>query len=223
MKKIFLIIFSLVLFIELIGIQLNNELIQLICKPLLIPVLITGFIASTENTDLKKWVLAALTFSWIGDVLLLFQAKHSIFFLLGLASFLLAHIFYIIFFFNIRVKENLRSNPWLLLIVVVYYALLITILSPHLGEMKLPVRIYGIVISFIFLLAMHMLYIKNKTAGNWMMLGALLFVISDSILAIDKFYSAFDHAGILIMLTYGLAQLFLVMGAIKYINSSNSN
>jgi uncharacterized membrane protein YhhN len=106
---------------------------------------------------------------------------------------------------------------------VAYYAVLITVLSPHLGDMKLPVCIYGIVISFMFFLAMHMLSIPNKIAGRWMMLGALLFVISDSILAIDKFYSSFDFAGILIMLTYGSAQLFLVQGAVKYLNPSNSN
>jgi len=62
-----------------------------------------------------------------------------------------------------------------------------------------------------------MLWIKNKMAGRWMMTGALLFVISDSVLAINKFYQSFEMAGVIIMLTYGLAQLFIVQGAIKYI------
>ncbi|MEI9908514.1 MAG: lysoplasmalogenase family protein [Bacteroidota bacterium] len=65
----------------------------------------------------------------------------------------------------IRVKENVRGNAWLLLIVVVYYVALIMLLSPYLDDMKLPVRVYGIVISFMFLLAMHMFFIKNKIAG----------------------------------------------------------
>ena len=43
--------------------------------------------------------------------------------------------------------------------------------------------------------------------------GALLFVISDSVLAINKFYQPFEVAGVIIMLTYGLAQLFIVEGA----------
>jgi uncharacterized membrane protein YhhN len=83
--------------------------------------------------------------------------------------------------------------------------------------MKLAVRIYGIVISFMFVLAMHMLYVKNKMAGNWMFFGALLFVISDSTLAVNKFYHSFEGSGIIIMLTYGLAQLFIIEGAIRYI------
>jgi uncharacterized membrane protein YhhN len=160
-----------------------------------------------------------LFFSCAGDVLLLLQQNDSLFFLLGLSAFLSAHIFYIVFFQRVRVKENVFPNLWLLFIVVIYYAALITFLSPHLGDMKLPVRIYGIVISIMFMLAMHMLVIKNKIAGKWMMTGALLFVISDSVLAVNKFYHSFEIAGVVIMLTYGLAQLFIVEGAIKYITS----
>ena len=151
----------------------------------------------------------------------MFQAKNEIFFLLGLASFLIAHIFYIVFFHYVRVRENVKSNPWLLVIVVVYYAVLISWLSPFLGEMKLPVRIYGIVISIMFMLAMHMFSIKNKIAGKWMIWGALLFVISDSVLAINEFYQPFEAANVIIMLTYGLAQLFIVKGAAYYIISSD--
>lgn len=224
-KKFWLIVFVAVLATELTGIQLRNELLQYIFKPLLIPVLIGYFLSLTKirTTNLKKWIVAALFFSWIGDVLLIFQEDKSIFFLLGLSAFLIAHIFYIVFFHSVRLKENIRSNLWLLLIVVIYYAVLISVLSPHLGDMKLPVRIYGIIISFMFMLAMHMLFIKNKTAGRWMMGGAFLFVVSDSILAINKFYQSFEWAGIIIMLTYALAQLFITEGVVRYIRSANSN
>ena len=220
-KEYWLIIFITVLIAHIICLELNNELLQSISKPLIIPVLIGYFLSQTNKvtSNLKKWILLALLFSWGGDVLLMFQAKKEIFFLLGLSSFLLAHIFYIVFFHHVRVRENVKSNPWLLVIVVVYYAALISWLSPYLGEMKLPVRIYGVVISVMFMLALHMLSIKNKIAGRWMMVGALFFVISDSVLAINKFFQPFDAAAVVIMLTYGLAQLFIVKGAINYINS----
>ena len=222
-KKYWILLFTIVLAGDLIGIQSENSLLQFIFKPLIIPVVI-GYFASQINVIAEgsnKWILIALFFSWIGDVLLMFQDKNSLFFLAGLSAFLLAHIFYIIYFHQIRVKENVKSNPWLLVIVVVYYAALISFLSAYLDDMKLPVRIYGIVISFMFMLAMHMLFIKNQKAGKWMMSGALLFVISDSLLAINKFYMAFEFAGVLIILTYALAQLFIVHGAIKYIRGQN--
>jgi uncharacterized membrane protein YhhN len=85
--------------------------------------------------------------------------------------------------------------------------------------MKLPVRIYAVVISFMFMLAMHMLFIKNKTTGLWMMAGAFLFVVSDSLLAINKFFQPFEMAGFFVISTYGLAQLFITEGAIRYISS----
>lgn len=222
-KKHWILLFAIVLFGELLGIQLENNILQFIFKPLIIPVVI-GYFDSQINNITKgynKWIVAALIFSWIGDVLLMFQDKKDIFFLLGLSSFLLAHVFYIIYFHNVRIKENVKSNPWFLVIVVVYYAALISFLSPYLGDMKLPVRVYGIVISFMFMLALHMLFIRNKVAGKWMMIGALLFVISDSLLALNRFYQPFEFAGILIILTYALAQFFIAKGAVDYFNSAD--
>jgi uncharacterized membrane protein YhhN len=96
-----------------------------------------------------------------------------------------------------------------------------SILTPWLGSMKLPVRIYGVVICFMLMLATHMFYIKNKIAGWKMFCGALLFVLSDSVLAVNKFYSPFAEADIIIMLTYGIAQLLITQGAIEYIRLAN--
>ena len=219
--SVWLILFFAALGVNLTGILLHNEQLQNFSKPGLIPFLAGYFLDQTRGSggNLKKYILAALFFSWAGDVLLMFVPKNELFFMLGLSAFLIAHIFYIIFFHHVRVKETVKGNPWLMVIVVVYYGALITLLSPHLADMKWPVRVYGIVISFMFMLAMHMMFIKNKTAGKWMMIGALLFVISDSVLAINKFYQPFEAAGISIILTYGLAQLFIIQGAVKYIRN----
>jgi uncharacterized membrane protein YhhN len=217
-----IILYGITLAVYVVAIEFSNHDLQYICKPLLMPLLLIYFFTGTKSTGSSKkvWIVSGLLFSWSGDVLLMFQPKDEIFFLFGLSAFLLAHIFYIIFFHRIRVKENIKGNPWLMVIVVIYYAALLTLLSPSLGTMKWPVRIYGIVISFMFMLAMHMLYIKKRNTGLLMMLGALLFVISDSMLAIDKFYHSFVMADVLIIVTYALAQLFIVEGAVKYIRET---
>ena len=219
-KKYRIIVFFVILLADLIAVQLNYKIAEWVFKPLIVIWLLSYFILQTrhEKNDLKKWIIIALLFSWLGDVLLMLQGDNSIFFLLGLSAFLLAHIFYILFFHFVRIRENVKSRWYLLLLVVIYYALLISILSPWLGEMKLPVRIYGIVISFMFMLAMHMLFIKNNRAGLLMMAGALLFVISDSVLAINKFYHPFEMADVVVMTTYGFAQLLITEGAIRYIH-----
>ncbi|MGB3005417.1 MAG: lysoplasmalogenase [Chitinophagaceae bacterium] len=220
-KQFWIILFLLFLVGDIIGIQLQSTLIQSVFKPMLMPALIGYFLSQKGNITEGpgKWIVLALFFSLAGDVLLMFQEKKSIFFLLGLSAFLLAHIFYILFFHKIRIKEQVKSNPWFLLIVIVYYAGLMYWILPYLGDMKLPVRIYGIVISFMLMLAMHLFFIKNKNAGKWMLAGAILFVISDSVLALNKFYQSFEWAGTVIMSTYGLAQLFITEGAIKYLRN----
>jgi uncharacterized membrane protein YhhN len=220
-KTAWIIFFLFVLLANLVAIYLNNDTLRFIAKSLLVPVLVVYFSLQTRsvNSVLKTWVLLALIFSWFGDLLLIFEEKKSIFFLLGLSSFFVAQVFYIVFFHNIRMREYIRGNALLLLVVIVYYFILISIISPFLGSMKLPVRIYGVVLSFMLMLAMHTLFSTNKKAGWWMTLGAVLFVASDSLLAINKFYSAFNYAGTCIMLTYGLAQLFIIEGAVKYMHS----
>lgn len=218
-------LFFLALILHINGSETGIALLQYISKPLLMP-LLAGYLLTAikgYHSPLVRWLLAALFFSWAGDVLLMFQANNSMFFLLGLSAFLLAHIFYIIVFSVIRKQETVPFKTLLLLPVGAYYGGLITLLYPGLGDMRIPVIIYGLVISTMFLLALHMLYIKNRIAGKWMMAGALLFVLSDSILAINMFYKPFTGAGILIMVTYGLAQFGIITGAVQYITAEKKS
>ncbi len=222
-KRYRVIIFFIILAADLIAVQGEYKIAEIFFKPLIIIWLMAWFVLQLRSVQsgLKKCIIFALFFSWLGDVILLFHHDHSIFFLLGLSSFLIAHIFYIFFFHFVRSREMVKSRWYLLLIVVVYYAVIMAILSPYLGDMKLPVRIYGVVISFMLLVAMHMAFIKKEMTGLWMVTGALLFVISDSLLAINEFYQPFEMAGVVVMGTYGLAQLFLTEGAIRYISSDD--
>jgi len=223
-KTIWIILFGLVLLIDLVAVYLNDEPLQFITKPLLMPLLAIYLLLQTSSatSGLKAWIFLALFFSWVGDMLLLFDERGPNFFLFGLSAFLVAQVFYIVFFHNIRMREYIRGNALLLLLVIVYYSILISVLSPYLGNMKLPVRIYGVVLSFMVMLALHTTLGKNKKAALWMTMGAILFVASDSTLAFNKFFSSFDYAGLIVMLTYGLAQLFITEGAVKYINSEKS-
>lgn len=216
-NRLFLYLFLVVFSIDLLATGFGNEPMRYFSKPLLIPALGGYLFINVGLRNGAKWIMLALLFSWIGDVFLLFESRNSSFFLSGLSAFLIAHIFYIIFFHHVRTMEKIKSKPVLLIVVALYYAALITFLYPYLGDMKIAVPVYGIVISFMLLVALHMLYTANKPAGQMMAAGAILFVISDSILAVNKFYSPFEGAGIVIMLTYGLAQLLIVTGAIRYI------
>jgi len=223
MKKIWLSVFVVAIFADLIGIYLKNDILVYVAKPLIVITLIFYFLSATKGiqSDLIIIIIRALTFSWLGDVVLMFDSFNKNIFLIGLLAFLFAHLIYIRFFSLVRMGEKIKLKPGLILLVVVYYSGLIYLLFNDLHDMKIPVLVYGIVISIMFLLALHMLFIKNKEAGKLMMFGALLFIASDSILAVNKFYEPFEYAGIAIMLTYGIAQLLITLGAVRYITSTS--
>jgi len=222
-KTIWIVSFILVLATTLVAICLDNETLRMVSKPMLMPLLIFYFLSEVKKiaTNLKAWIILALFFSWVGDILLMFESNGRNYFLFGLSSFLLAQLFYILFFHIVRIKEGIRGNILFLLVALIYYSVLTITLSSSLEKLNLnlPVRIYGAVLSFMFMLALHSIFGKNKKAGWLMATGAALFVISDSTLAFNKFYSPIHYGDIIVMLTYGPAQLLITTGAIRYINS----
>jgi len=108
----------------------------------------------------------------------------------------------------------------MLIAVLAYLIEFMYLLWPSLGGMKIPVLIYGITISTMLSAAIWQYQKLDDRTSLFLIIGAALFVTSDSILAINKFSSPFDSAGIFIMATYILAQLFIVLGAIRYRNNS---
>ncbi len=222
-KQIWVLAFLAALLADMAGILAGNEWVQWISKPLILPFLFLYFYSEINavSSPLKKWIYFALFFSWAGDVLLMFQGMKDLFFLLGLSAFLLAHIFYILFFHFVRIREKIPGNGWYLLFLLIYYSVLMRKLSPYLGELTIPVRVYGLVISIMLLMAMHMRVLPVKKAGWSMLAGAAFFVLSDSVLAINKFYMPFEWSGLVIMGTYGAAQYYIVKGAIEYLRTGN--
>jgi uncharacterized membrane protein YhhN len=162
----------------------------------------------------KKLLIAGLFFSWLGDVFLLFENKNALFFIFGLAGFLTTHIFYIIYFLRIKSADIslLKKQPILIALVLGYGVTLVWQLYPHLGNLKLPVIVYAAVICSMLLCSLHVFLKVNRKSAVYFMLGASVFIISDSLLAINKFYQPFAYAGILIMLSYCAAQFFIVTG-----------
>jgi uncharacterized membrane protein YhhN len=219
-RNYWLIIFFAALLANLTGTLLESDILVYCSKPLLVGSLMGWLVSSTKGYTgaVYKWPLAALFFSLCGDVLLMFEKMNLLFFIIGLICFLISHIFYIIIFNQIRVQKNIPIKWWMIIIILCYYSILLSTLFPYLGEMKLPVVIYGAVISTMFFVALHLLFYKSK-ANMHIVIGAVLFVASDSILAFNKFYSSFNSAGLLIMLTYAFAQYYITKGIVS--NSSH--
>lgn len=218
-KNIFIRPFAIATLAYFIGMAVQNSTMQFICKPLLVTLLLLHFISVTKKqaSTIKKIAIGAFVFSIAGDTLLMFANRSEIYFLLGLSAFLIAHILYILTFHKIKIKEDVGGKWQWAIVVAIYYFFIITLLLPHLGDMKIPVLVYGLVISFMLLIAAFLYDLEDNITAQYIFTGAILFIVSDSILAINKFYYPFAGGGWAIMITYILAQYLLVNGIARYI------
>jgi uncharacterized membrane protein YhhN len=119
-------------------------------------------------------------------------------------------------------EPYLKSRPVMLIVIVAYVIELMYVLWPYLGEMKVPVLIYGSVIGVMLAFALWQIGKLDKKAACLFVAGASFFVLSDSLLAINKFRSSFSYAGIAIMLTYCLAQYLLARGSARHLQTSST-
>lgn len=148
-----------------------------------------------------RQVVAALLCCAAGDVLL--ALGH---FLFGLAAFLLGHLCYLAAF-----AREPRWSPGALAVLAalaVCIALLVLFLSPHLGDMRLPVYAYMLVI-----VAMTTAAILGRDNHVLVGVGAVLFLVSDALIAVNRFASPFDGSGYAIMASYYGAQFLLTRDA----------
>lgn len=168
--------------------------LRFVTKTLLM-LLLAGFVGLES-----KSLLFVLLFAFLGDVFLLVPGDSPLYFQLGLGSFLVMQFAYIRLF-------HLRSRGfwhWSLLPIAIYVVSLLSFLWPHLAEgLRIPVLVYAVALG-------AMLYFGIKLSDQVIFWGALLFVISDSLLALGKFYYAIPGNSFWVMSTYILAQLLLI-------------
>lgn len=217
----FALVFWLVVAADIIGIATNISWLHYFAKPLLMPALLMyGLTLPAEHVPAKRYITGALFFSWLGDVFLLFESRQELFFIAGLVCFLITHLLYIIYFLKIksRAASLLQKQPLLYIFVMLYGISLVWLLYPRLGDLKIPVMVYASVICTMLLCSLHVFLKVNRPANILYVSGAALFVLSDSLLALNKFYQPFAFAGVFIMLTYCAAQYCIVTAFIKQLS-----
>ena len=195
----------------------DQEDIARILKPFLLPILVFA-VASSAHFGTKKILITALTFSWIGDVILLFADKGEIYFILGLVAFLVSHVFYIVLFSKQTISKTISNKLSFIAsigLILLYFFGMITTLGHKLGSLTVPVEIYAIVISSMLFFALKGSFQWNTIPYQAVLIGALFFIASDSILAFNKFYEPIPYASFLIMITYLAAQFCIVWGILK--------
>jgi len=181
-------------------------------KPLLMVTLLLYFLSASKGyPNWRVFVLIALVFSWAGDVFLMRDGL----FIAGLAAFLIAHVFYIITYQKTGAAQG-KISPWSLAGFAVAGATLIWVLYPGLGGMLIPVVAYALV-----LLTMAVWAYKRKGAtpeASFLLVtaGAIFFVVSDSLIAVNRFAFDVPVERLLVMFTYIAAQFMIIQGLLKH-------
>ena len=220
LKYVFIVIAIAELLSHVLGLENLNEF----TKPLLMPVLLVYFRKGLKSPVNLSFILAvfALVFSWFGDVALMYVYKADWYFLVGLGAFAVAQSFYFFSFKNARYVEE-KQTPLLQHIFNVFpfavFAIgLLYTLWPTLGGLKVPVTIYASLICTMALGAVYRNGRTNTESFNQVVFGAILFILSDSLIAINKFYAPMENASVWIMGTYILAQWNIINGLQKHYN-----
>jgi uncharacterized membrane protein YhhN len=156
-------------------------------------------------------VVIGLLFSLGGDVALMFKESRKAF-MLGLVLFLLAHVAYTVVFILLG-----RFSAWDLLSVGLLLAAgagFYTLLRPNLGSMRGPVIAYMVVISLMVNRAAATLVSPAFTPGQAAMIlsGAVLFYLSDVMLAANRFWRPWRYNRISLAFYYG-GQLLIALAA----------
>jgi uncharacterized membrane protein YhhN len=188
-----------------VGVALDARWPRWITKPGVMVALIAVVVVGADQLSgaTLAWLVVAFALCLAGDVFLLLPER---FFLAGLASFLLGHVAYIVVFLLVG-----TTSWWAFAAVAGAAALRATagghILDATSDSMRRPVLAYLLVISLMAIAAW-------ATGEPWLMLGATLFVASDTVLGWNRFVDPRRWMDVVVIVTYHLAQISFAIWAV---------
>lgn len=214
--KLFTIVFTIIVALELLfGSVESYAYWHYFTKPVIVISLIMFFIFNADHLNffVKCVTMLALLFSLWGDVLLMFVSNSEQFFIAGLVSFLLAHLMYILVF--LRDRNSKRNSIPFIVLLLLYAVGIFYFIKDGLGDLLIPVLVYITVILVMAATAFMRKGIVLNRGYLFVFIGAIFFVTSDSLLAVNKFYTTLAFSNVSIMITYAVAQFLIVLGILK--------
>ncbi len=212
-------IFLCILLVHLVCIWMEWEQAKFLSKMLLVPILIFWLLLNASaNNKLKRMVIPVIGLlgAFAGDYFLSLSGDTN--FLIGMLGFMTTHICNSIYFLQLqplKIKDNQPIAIVVLLLIFICSVVVIPI-KDQLGVFLMPILFYMALISLMAVLATNLYQSKHKhNALYYFIPGALFFVLSDGILAINKFQLHQSSLHIPIMFTYGMAILLLTNGFVK--------
>jgi len=217
---IFLILFLIVSTGQMMAVERENEKWIYITKPLMMPLLALYYAISSLQMNKFDWlIVAALLAGCAGDTFLMLKGNEN-YFLLGMVSFLLGHVFYIISFIftmGTEIVLMLIAGPLLLIPVILILYFTFPKYKDNLGDYKIPVYVYmgAILLMHVFAILRGTQYPLYCSCFILTYIGSILFIFSDSLIAVDKFgEKKIRRVRSYIMETYILGQFLITIGVL---------
>lgn len=211
-----LILALLTAILDWIAVSKNLRRANYFLKPAVMILILAWLAAIGGFSGTMLWFSLGILFSLGGDVFLMLPREQ---FIPGLIAFLLAHIAYIIGFSPQLSEINLSSLAVGIVVAIssiVIYRRIATGLRAHANRsLIIPVSIYVIVISLMGFSALLTLTNEDWEALPALLVsaGAILFMLSDTILAMNKFVAPVKHGQLVVIIAYHLGQIGIVLGA----------
>lgn len=187
-----------------------------ISKLLLIPTLLVYLFTRKKEDALAGinfFYLVAIVFAFIGDMLLVII--NDLLFLPGMISYIVNLFFLCIFFlqlYKIRLDQLFKPLMVLLILAVIGY-FVYGFLGDKLKQFQLPVLVYMFFVAITAALAMNTTQHPQLHKTGWyFFIGIIVFIVSNTILVLNRFHFLYHNLYIAVMLTYGTAQYLLVRG-----------
>ena len=196
-------VFSII-YIFRIGIEDSDFIMLFKLIPMVLIIIMALLTKAPQTKTYYTLISIGLVFCAIGDYTIQW-------FIVGLSFFLIGHLFYIAAFLSTNVQECPKS---LLAVLVLYGAVMATIIAGGLWQDGDIILACAVVAYISVILTMG--WTAWRTKSNFAMIGAILFIISDSVLALNKFTVEIPAASEIIMITYYGAQILLALSISQY-------
>ena len=211
-------ILIVIVVVELLGRLNDNINLEYAVKPFIMVWMAVYFLAFRKKKAFTLPILLAFFFSWTGDMFLMFSGgyENELFFFLGIGGFLLAQLTFIYVYTRraeTKVPGLVHRKPLLSLPFLGFVAGIYIFLMPDLeGIMKLVILLYALSLMFMSMMALNRKHRVAHLSYLFVFVGSLLFLLSDSMIAINKFSVEIPEAGFWIMLSYMSAQYLITRG-----------
>ncbi len=202
----FSVFYLVIIILEILGITVMPSY-HPVTKVMIMASLIGFYISASKRQN--HIFLTGMIFALVGDVFLLF--KNDDFFLIGLGCFLVMQICY---FFTFKKKKRIPkpTDYFVPLVFVLTGMAVISYLWGSLGDIRWPVTVYA---ASIVLMAGYA-YLRHPRLRGYhhVLTGVIFFIISDALLAVNKFGHQVPYGQLMVMATYMIAQYLIVTGEV---------